>query len=35
MAREMNTGIVTLDPLAKNYLENVAYAGREIAKSLS
>ena len=35
MAREMNTGIVTLDPLAKNYLENMAYAGREIAKSLA
>ena len=35
MAREMNAGIVTLDPLAKNYLENMAYAGREIAKSLA
>ncbi|MCX6673001.1 MAG: zinc ABC transporter substrate-binding protein [Methanothrix sp.] len=35
MAREMNTGIVTLDPLAKNYLKNMAYAGREIAKSLA
>lgn len=35
IAREMNTGIVTLDPLAKNYLENMAYAGREIAKSLA
>jgi zinc transport system substrate-binding protein len=35
MAREMNTSIVTLDPLAKNYLENMAYAGREIAKSLA
>jgi len=35
MAREMNTGIVTLDPLAKNYLKNMAYAGREIAQSLA
>ncbi|MFA6371527.1 MAG: zinc ABC transporter substrate-binding protein [Methanothrix sp.] len=35
IAREMNASIVTLDPLAKNYLENLAYAGREIAKSLS
>lgn len=35
MAREMNASIVTLDPLAKNYLENMAYAGREIAKSLA
>ncbi|MGB5099692.1 MAG: zinc ABC transporter substrate-binding protein [Methanothrix sp.] len=35
IAREMNASIVTLDPLAKNYLENQAYAGREIAKSLS
>lgn len=35
IAQEMNTGIVTLDPLAENYLENMAYAGREIAKSLA
>jgi zinc transport system substrate-binding protein len=35
IAREMNTSIVTLDPLAKNYLENMAYAGREIGKSLT
>jgi len=35
IAREMNTGIVTLDPLAENYHENMAYAGREIALSLA
>ena len=35
IGREMNAGIVTLDPLAKNYLENMAYAGKEIAKSLA
>jgi zinc transport system substrate-binding protein len=35
IAREMNSSIVTLDPLAENYLEKMAYAGREIAKSLS
>ncbi|MCX6677613.1 MAG: zinc ABC transporter substrate-binding protein [Methanothrix sp.] len=35
IAREMNAGIVTLDPLAENYLETMAYAGREIAKSLA
>jgi zinc transport system substrate-binding protein len=35
IAREMNASIVTLDPLAKNYLENLACAGRGIAKSLS
>ena len=35
IAREMNARIVTLDPLAENYLENMAYAGREIAKSLA
>ncbi len=35
IAREMNASIVTLDPLAENYLANIAYAGREIAKSLA
>jgi zinc transport system substrate-binding protein len=35
IALEMNASIVTLDPLAENYLETMAYAGREIAKSLS
>ena len=35
IAREMNASIVTLDPLAENYLENMRYAGREIAKSLA
>jgi zinc transport system substrate-binding protein len=35
VAREMNARIVTLDPLAENYLENMAYVGREIALSLA
>ena len=35
IAREMNASIISLDPLAKNYLENMARAGREIAKSLA
>jgi zinc transport system substrate-binding protein len=35
IAREMNARIVTLNPLAANYLVNMAYAGREIAKSLA
>jgi zinc transport system substrate-binding protein len=34
IAREMNASIVALDPLAGNYLENMRYAGIEIAKSL-
>ena len=35
IAREMNASIINLDPLAENYLENMARAGREIAKSLA
>ena len=35
IAREMNARIVTLDPLAENYHETMAYAGREIALSLA
>ena len=35
IAREMNASIISLDPLAENYLENMARAGREIAKSLA
>jgi zinc transport system substrate-binding protein len=35
ISREMNASIISLDPLAKNYLENMARAGREIAKSLA
>ena len=35
IAREMNASIISLDPLGKNYLENMARAGREIAKSLA
>ena len=35
IAREMNARIVTLDPLAENYYESMAYAGREIALSLA
>jgi zinc transport system substrate-binding protein len=35
IAREMNASIISLDPLAKNYLENMTRAGREIAKSLT
>ena len=34
IAREMNASIVYLDPLAGNYLDNMAYAGKEIAESL-
>lgn len=34
VAREMKANIQVLDPLAQNYLENMRYAGREIAKSL-
>jgi zinc transport system substrate-binding protein len=35
IAREMNANIISLDPLAENYLDNMARAGREIAKSLA
>jgi zinc transport system substrate-binding protein len=35
IAREMNASIISLDPLAENYLVNMARAGREIAKSLA
>ncbi len=35
IAREMNASIVTIDPLAENYLENMLYASREIAQSQS
>jgi len=34
IAREMKANIEVLDPLAQNYLENMRYAGQEIAKSL-
>lgn len=34
IAREMDAGIVYLDPLAGNYLENMRYAGEKIAESL-
>jgi len=34
IAREMDAGIVYLDPLAGNYLENMRYAGDKIAESL-
>ncbi|MDD1751227.1 MAG: zinc ABC transporter substrate-binding protein [Methanothrix sp.] len=35
IAREMNAGIVAVDPLAGNYLENMRNASLEIAKSLT
>ena len=35
IAREMNASIIRLDPLAKNYLENMVRAGSEISKSLA
>jgi zinc transport system substrate-binding protein len=35
IAREMSASVVSLDPLAENYLQNMAYAGREIAGSLA
>jgi zinc transport system substrate-binding protein len=35
IAREMNAKIVSLDPLAGDYLNNMKYAGREIASSLA
>jgi len=34
IAREMKANIQVLDPLAQKYLENMRYAGQEIAKSL-
>lgn len=34
IAREMKANIQVLDPLGQNYLENMRYAGEEIAKSL-
>jgi len=34
IAREMNASIITLDPLAENYLENMINASRQIARSL-
>jgi len=35
IAREMNARIVTIDPLAGNYLDNLRNASREIAQSLA
>jgi zinc transport system substrate-binding protein len=35
IAKEMNASIVALDPLAGDYLDNMRYAGREIALSLN
>jgi zinc transport system substrate-binding protein len=34
IAREMKASIEVLDPLGQNYLENMRYAGSEIAKSM-
>ncbi len=34
IAQEIKARVVTLDPLGQNYLENMRYAGQEIAKSL-
>lgn len=34
VAREMKASIIVLNPLAQNYLENMRYAGSEIAKSM-
>ena len=34
VAREMKASVEALDPLGQNYLENMRYAGEEIAKSL-
>jgi zinc transport system substrate-binding protein len=34
IAREMKANIIVLDPLAQSYLENMRYAGQEIANSL-
>ena len=35
VAREMNASIVTLDPLAGNYLENMRNTSREIAQCMT
>ena len=35
IAREMNASIVTVDPLAEDYLENMRYASRQIALSMN
>jgi zinc transport system substrate-binding protein len=35
IAREMNAKIISLDPLASNYLENMRYSGQKIADSLT
>ena len=35
IAREMSAKVVSLDPLAPDYLENMRYAGRQIAQSMS
>ncbi|MDD1726850.1 MAG: zinc ABC transporter substrate-binding protein [Methanothrix sp.] len=35
IAREMSARVIRLDPLASNYLENMRYAGREIANSMA
>ncbi len=34
VAKEMKASVETLDPLGENYLEDMRYAGQEIAKSL-
>jgi zinc transport system substrate-binding protein len=34
IAREMSARLIVLDPLAPDYLENMRYAGREIAQSM-
>ena len=34
IAREMSARLISLDPLAPDYLENMRYAGREIAQSM-
>jgi zinc transport system substrate-binding protein len=35
IASEMNAFVVVLDPLAQDYLQNMRYAGEEIARSLA
>ena len=35
IAREMNASVVTLDPLAANYLESMERAGQQIAMSMA
>jgi zinc transport system substrate-binding protein len=35
IAREINCTVTYIDPLAGNYLENMQYAGSEIAKSMA